>query len=166
MKMFFRIAGCALGLLLAAGPLQAQLLWPGTTAGMKMEEVQKIFPEAHAPAEPEELPAGRGTELLEMDQVVIADFPFRVGFFFKDGQLVMVALADTGEILMKDFEKFRALLRAKYGLEYSTTSSETLALKWKAVQTVILLTWVPHGHGFASLSITYEAPIPKETDRL
>ena len=165
MKIFLRTAGCALGLLLAHA-LQAQALWPGTSSGMSVEEVQKLFPEAHAPEVESVLPANRGTELLELDQAVIAGYPFRVGFFFKDGQLVMVALADTGEILMKDFEKFRDLLRTKYGLEYSTTSSETLQLTWKAIKTVILLTWVPHGHGLASLSITYEAPIPKETDRL
>jgi hypothetical protein len=165
MKFLLRIAGCTLGLLLA-GSLRAQLLWPGTTAGMKVEEVQKMFPEAHAPETESILPAERGTELLELDQVLIADYPFKVGFFFKDGQLVMVALADSGEILMKDFEKFRDLLRAKYGLEYSTTNSETLQLTWKAVKTVILLTWVPHRRELATLSITYEAPIPKETDRL
>ena len=165
MNRVLRMACLGFGLLLA-GPVQAQLLWPGTAAGMTVEEVRKVFPEAHAPDNPLELPMGRGTELLALDGTVIANHPFKAGFFFKEERLVHVALQDTGEIPMKEFEKFRDLLRTKYGLEYSTESSDSLQIKWKAVQTVILLTWSPRGHGIVTLSITYEAPIPKETERL
>lgn len=157
-----------LGLLfgLLAGSLPAQALWPDTRAGLPLEDVRKLFPEAHEADPAAELPAGRGTELLELDQTVIAGHRFTVKFFFKHEQLVAVALTETGEILMKDFEMFRDLLRRKYGLEYSTTSSESIELTWKAVQTVIRLKWKPLRPGNATLSITYEAPIPKETDRL
>jgi len=165
MKPLLRIAGWTLGSLVACS-LHAQTLWPGTTAGMTVEEVKKVFPDAHAPEAENVLPAGRGTELLELDETVIAGHQFKVGFFFKEGRLVLVALAEAGEIPVKDFEKFRDLLRTKYGLEYSTRNSQSLQITWKAVQTVILLTWTPHGPGIAILSITYEAPIPKETDRL
>ena len=165
MKPTFRIAGWALASLLA-GSLPAQTLWPGTAAGMKVEEVQKVFPEAHEPENAAELPAGHGTELLELDQTVIAGHTFRVKFFFHEGQLVHVALSETGEILVKDFEKFRDLLRAKYGLEYSTTSSDSIQLDWKVIRTVIKLKWTPLRGNLATLSITYEAPIPTETDRL
>ena len=165
MKRPYRLLGCLLGGLLAA-TLHAQALWPGTAAGMSLEEVRKLFPEAHEADPAAELPAGRGTELLDLDQTVIAGHRFTVRFFFKNELLVAVALVETGEILMKDFEMFRDLLRRKYGLEYSTTSSESIELTWKAVQTVIQLKWQPLRPGSATLSITYEAPIPKETDRL
>ena len=63
-------------------------------------------------------------------------------------------------------EKFRDLLRVKYGMENSTTSSQSVQLNWKVIHTVIQLKWTPVGRGIATLDITYEAPIPKETDRL
>ena len=155
----------ALGWLLASS-LRAQTLWPGTTAGMTVEEVQRAFPDARAPETPPEPSAVRGEELLELKQAAIAGHTFRVGFFFKAERLTMVALAETGEVPMKEFEKFRALLRAKYGLEYSTTSSEFLELTWRIAQTVIHLTWEPMGRGISTLSLTYEAPVPREPDRL
>lgn len=165
MKTVFRLAAATLGLLLA-GSLPAQSLWPETRAGMKLEEVQKLYPEAHAPEEPGELPANHGTELLTLDATEIAGHTFRVRFFFNDGRLVHVDLFETGEIAMKEFEKFRDLLRKKYGLEYSTTSGESIRLDWHVIQTVIRLQWTPVSHGIATLSITYDAPIPKETERL
>ena len=58
------------------------------------------------------------------------------------------------------------MLSGKYGLEYSTRSSEYIQVTWKAVQTVIQLTWAPQGRDIATLSISYEAPIITETNRL
>lgn len=165
MKPLLRIAGGALVWLLA-GPLHAQSLWPGTTAGQSLEEVRKLYPGAHEPEKAFQLPAGRGVALLELDETEIADRKFKVEFFFKAEQLVHVSLFANGDVNQKEFEKFRDLLRAKYNLEYSTTSSEAIQLRWNAVQTVILLTWVPLGHDNSSLEISYEAPIPKATDRL
>lgn len=167
-RRFFLLLGLTMGCL-TAGSLRAQLLWPGTIAGMSVEDVQKAFPEAQAPAESAavQLPNGRGIELLMLERTVIADHAFRVRFFFNpDRQLVVVALSDSGEIPAKEFERFRDLLRAKYGMEYSTRSSDHVEITWKAVQTVILLSWVPQGRGSATLSISYEAPIVKETNRL
>ncbi len=153
---------------LLAGVLHGQTLWPGTTAGMSVGQVQRMLPDAHEPEKAIDLPAGRGTELLDLDSIVIADRKFKVRFFFKQEQLVNVTLVATGEIDEKEFETFRDLLRAKYDREYSTTSGMGIEVKWKAVQTVILLTWAPPGHeqGSGTLAISYEAPIPKETDRL
>ena len=165
MKLVMRSVSLLLGLLLGQG-LQAQTLWPGTTAGMAVAEVQKVFPDAREPENAAELPAGRGTELLDLDQTLIAGHRFNVKFFFKEERLVHVALAETAEIPMKEFEKFHGLLRAKYGMEYSMQSSESVGYTWKAVQTTILLKWSPLGHGLATLTITYEAPLPKETERL
>jgi hypothetical protein len=165
MKPVMRIVGLLLGFLLGQ-VLQAQSLWPGTTAGMSLAEVQKACPDAREPENAGELPAGRGTELLMLDQTVIAGHRFKVRFYFKTERLVHVALTETGEIPMKELEKFHGLLRAKYGMEYSMQSSESVGYTWKAVQTTILLKWSPLGHGMATLTITYEAPIPKETERL
>lgn len=148
------------------GPARAQMLWPGTVSGMSVEQVQSIFPAAHAPETPMQLPNDRGESLLQLDETVIAGHAFQVLFFFKGRQLVQVALVETGDIPVKEFEKFRQLLRGKYGLEYSTRSSEYIQVTWKAVQTVILLTWTPQGRGISTLSLTYEAPILKETYRL
>jgi len=165
MKALFRFAAATLGLLWAVS-LSAQSLWPDTRAGMRVDEVQKMFPEAHEPAEPGELPAGHGTELLTIDETVIAGHTFKVRFFFNEGRLVHVDLFETGEIAMKDFEKFRDLLRARYGLEYATTSSQSIRLDWHVIKTVIRLQWTPVSRGIATLSIIYDAPIPNESDRL
>jgi len=165
MKTFLRLTCWTLGLL-AACSLHAQTLWPGTTAGMTVEDVKRAFPDVHAPEVENILPAGRGAQLLELDEVAIADHKFKVGFFFKEGRLVVVTLGEVGEIAVKDFEKFRDLLRANYGHEYSMRNGESLQLTWKVAKTVILLTWMPEGHGIASLSIAYEAPVPKEGNRL
>jgi hypothetical protein len=89
-----------------------------------------------------------------------------VEFFFKEERLVQVSLFAIGDVDEKEFERFRDLLRAKYNREYSTTSSETIQVRWNAVRTVILLTWVPLGRDNSSMEISYEAPIPKESDRL
>ena len=153
-----------LGALPAA--VRAQMLWPGTEAGMTVDQVQREFPAAHAPENPVELPNERGVQLLELDEAVVAGHTFTVRFFFKERLLSYVALGETGEIPAKEFEKFRILLRGKYGLEYSTLSSEYIQVTWKAVKTVIRLSWAPQGHGVATLIISYEAPIIKETDRL
>jgi hypothetical protein len=165
MRRFSPLAAGLLGLVLA-GSLHAQALWPDTRAGMTVEEVQKLFPEAHEPQTPGELPAAHGTELLEIDETVIAGHKFVVRFFFNNGRLVHVDLFETAETLMKEFEKFRDLLRAKYGLEYSATSSASIRLEWHAIQTVIRLQWTPVSRGVATISISYDAPIPKETERL
>ena len=165
MRPFSYLAGCVLALLLA-GSLHAQALWPDTRAGMTVEEVQKLFPEAHEPQSPGELPAAHGTELLEIDETVISDHRFRVRFFFNNGRLVHVDLFETAEIMMKEFEKFRDLLRAKYGLEYSTTSSVSIRLEWHVIKTIIRLQWTPVSRSIATLSISYDAPIPKDTERL
>lgn len=160
MKLFLRLACWTLGSLLA-GSLHAQMLWPGTTAGMSVEDVKRAFPDAHAPEAENVLPAGRGAQLLELSEVSIAGQGFKVGFFFKEEQLTVVTLGAAGEIQVKEFEKFRDILRKNYGQEYSTRNSEELQITWKVAQTVILLTWTPMGRGFALLSIAYEAPLPK-----
>lgn len=165
MKLLFRSAVWSVGLLLA-NSVQAQYLWPDTRAGMTLEEVKKLFPEGHAPDEPGELPAHHGTELLTLDEVEIAGHRFRVRFFFNQERLVHVDLFESGEFTMKEFEKFRDLLRKKYGLEYSTTSSQSIRLEWRIMQTIIRLQWTPVARGIATISISYDAPIPKETDRL
>jgi hypothetical protein len=135
---------------------------------MTLAQVQAAFPDAREPQTALELPAGRGTGLLEVDGPVIAEQKFKVRFFFKQERLVNVTLQATGEIDQKIFDIFRDLLRAKYDREYSTTSGVSIVVKWKAVQTVVLLTWTPPGHdrGNGIMAISYEAPIPKETDRL
>jgi hypothetical protein len=160
MKPYLRLACWMLGSL-AACSLHAQMLWPGTFAGMTVEDVKRVFPDAHAPEAENVLPAGRGTQMLELSEVSIAGQGFKVGFFFKKGQLAVVTLGAAGEIQVKDFEKFRDILRTNYGHEYSMRNSEELQVKWKVAQTTILLTWTPMGHGFATLSIAYEAPLPK-----
>ena len=165
MRRIFHLAAGLLGLLLA-GSLHAQTLWPDTRAGMTVEEVQKLYPEAHEPPTPGELPGAHGTDLLEIAETVIADHKFTVRFFFNDGRLVHVDLFESAEMLMKEFDKFRDLLRAKYGLEYSTTNGESIRLEWHVIKTIIRLQWTPVGREVATLSISYDAPIPKETERL
>lgn len=165
MNTRFRLVGCLLGLFLA-GPLHAQTLWPGTTAGMSLEEVRKLYPGAHDVEKGATLPGGRGVELLSQDETEIAGGRFRVAFFFKGERLVRVSLFAIGDVDEKAFDHFRDLLRAKYNQEYSTTSGQTIQVRWNAVQTVVLLTWIPMGRDDSSMEISYEAPIPKETDRL
>ncbi|MDB6093139.1 MAG: hypothetical protein JWM32_701 [Verrucomicrobia bacterium] len=162
---FIRLSFVAL-LAAAATPLRAQLLWPGTTSGMSVEQVQSLFPPAHAPVEAIKLPGGRAEELLELDEYEIVGRKFRVAFFFKARRLLEVALLQTGELGPEELEKFKVILRAKYGTEYSTRSGEYIQVKWNAVQTVILLTWTPLGRGIATLSISYEAPIIDDAIRL
>ena len=165
MRPFFHFAVTLLALLFS-GSLHAQALWPGTIAGMRLEEVQKLFPVAHAPVNAEPLPGSSVVQLLELDNVVIAEHPFQVKFFFNGERLVKVSLTEVGDIPAKEFDKIRDILRAKYGHEDSTTSSESIQLNWKAVQTTLQLKWTPARSDAAVLTLTYQAPIPKETERL
>ncbi|MEO6874154.1 MAG: hypothetical protein ABI222_04975 [Opitutaceae bacterium] len=166
MKILIRMAGLLVLISGLAGLVRGQALLPGTTAGMKVEDVQKLFPEAHAPENTEPLPGGHVLQLLEVDRLVIAEHAFRVKFFFNDERLVKVTLFESGDILEKDFAKLRDLIRAKYGHEDSTTSSDAIQLNWKAVQTTLRLKWTPARRDEATLLLTYEAPIPKESERL
>lgn len=157
-------------MVLSGLPLRAQMLWAGTTAGMSTAQVQQVVPEAGPTNESEalKLPGERGVELLTADGVVVAGHTFRVRFYFKEGQLVHVALTEGGEVPSKEFEKFRSLLRGKYGMEQSTRSSEYIQVTWKVMATTINLTWVPQTRqkNPTSLSISYESPIIKDTERL
>ncbi len=157
-------------LLLTAGSLRAQMLWAGTTAGMSTGQVQQVVPEAVPTNEADalKLPGERGVEGLTADGVVVAGHTFRVRFYFKEGQLVHVALTEGGEVPAKEFEKFRSLLRGKYGVEQSTRSSEYIQVTWKVMATTINLKWVPQSRekNPISLSISYESPIIKDTERL
>ena len=167
MKPFLLLAA-GLVFVLGANALRSQTLWPGTTAGMTVPQVQAALPEAREPQTALELPAGRGTQLLELAETVVADRKFRVQFFFKPDRLVNVTLLDLAEVDQKEFETFLDLLRAKYCHEYSTTSGVSVVVRWNAVKTIVLLTWTPPGHdrGNGIMTISYEAPIPKDTDRL
>ena len=152
---------------LAAVPLRAQLLWPNTMAGMSVEQVQREVPEARAPSgDGAVLPSGRGVELLAVDAYEIAGRNFHVQFFFREQRLVRVTLTDSGVISVKEFERLRDLLRGQYGQENSTRSSEFIEVTWKAVQTTIKLEWIPGHRDQATLAISYDAPIPKQTPRL
>ncbi|MBS0662123.1 MAG: hypothetical protein JSR48_02585 [Verrucomicrobia bacterium] len=157
-------------LLLTAGPLRAQVLWSGTTAGMSPGQVRQVVPEAAPTNEADalKLPGERGVEKLTADEVTVAGQTFRVRFYFKDDRLVHVSLAESGEVPAKEFEKFRALLRGKYGMEQSTRSSEYIQVTWKIMATTITLTWVPQGRqkNTSSLTIAYESPIIKDSERL
>lgn len=166
MRHVLRIIGLFVVSAVVATTLRAQALWPGTNAGMSLEEIQKLFPAAHPPENAEPLPGNSVVLLLELDKVVIADHPFQVTFFFNGERLVKVSLTELGDVQAKDFEKIRDILRAKYGQENSTTSSESIQINWKAVQTAIRLKWTPARSESAVLTLTYEAPIPKESERL
>ena len=147
--------------------MRAQTLWPGTTAGMSLEDVQRMFPAARVPEEPIGLPHGRGVELLQIPGWPAAGRTFTVHFFFKEKSLVQVSLTDTEIIASKDFESVRAVLRKRYNLEYSTTNTgEHVIVVWKIAQSTITLSWTPQGREIATLAISYEGPVVNDAERL
>ena len=164
-QMRFSLMLLSLGFL--SVPLHGQALWPGTSAGMSLEDVQRMFPSTRVPDEPMGLPRGRGIELLQIRGYGVAGRAFDVHFFFKDKSLVQVSLTDTGEIAAKDFESVRNALRKRYNLEYSTTNTgEHVIVVWKIAQSVITLSWTPQGREIATLAISYEGPVLKDNERL
>lgn len=163
--MRFALILVSIGLL--SLPLRSQTLWPGTSAGMSLEDVQRMFPSTRVPDEPVGLPHGRGVELLQIRGYGVAGRAFDVHFFFKDKALVQVSLTDTGVIAAKDFETVRDALRKRYNLEYSTTNTgEHVIVVWKIAQSTITLSWTPQGREIATLAISYEGPVLKDTERL
>lgn len=105
---------------LAPGKAAAQALWEGSRFGMSQAQVAGLFPQAHPPADPDQL-AGGEHEALRIEQVELAGLPFRASFFFSGHTLFQVMLqldeASARREGERAFDAVAALLRQCHGRE-------------------------------------------------
>lgn len=141
--------------------LNGQTLWHGTEVGMSPAAVKKIFPEVHPFTLQNGGTLAKGESILKLDKTVIADETLNVHFNFKDDKLVHVDLwlQDCGPSI---FEKFRDLLKTKYGDPYSFKASLSEYI-WISGKTQVTLEFMDVAN---LLKITYETQHLEEADKL
>lgn len=153
-------------LLLLAGPAHAVELWGGVHAGMTIQQVKDVFPEAVPPSKPSVYAGGERQE-LEAPGPQLSGHPFTVAFVFKGPSLVDVRLKIQSHIsyrqagvLIADIE--HALI-AKYGapMEWSHKPGglmSTTSGQWRS--NGILVSFLAQGVGDnpATIQIRYLAP--------
>ncbi len=99
---------------------EAQELWHGTTVGMSVAEVQRLFPAAR-PIHEQDPARPHWVALLRADSVLADGFPRSVTFTFDDGHLINVVTtagsrSNPGEVTGQDVSGVLANLKSKYGL--------------------------------------------------
>lgn len=113
-------------------PAHAQELWAKTEAGMSVDEVREILPEAKPPTAPGTSPSERNV-LLTIPTVNFADENYRVAFFFRDEKLDKVVLNFIGsksfDDLLPAYNSVVDMLRADYGKEASHRRERSKTIK-------------------------------------
>lgn len=112
----------ALLFMLLSAPALATELWGGAHAGMSVEQVEAVFPEASRDVEPSTYANGSTNELT-MPGPTLSGFRFRVDFTFHHGKLTDVRLRldekrtfdEVGALV----QEIRQGLTAKYGAPIS-----------------------------------------------
>ncbi len=113
-------------------PAEAQELWASTQAGMSVDEVNQIFPNAEPPSSP--VSSSPETEvLLTIPSVEFAGKSYRVAFFFRDKKLDKIVLNYIGkqsfESLLSVYNSVLDVLRGRYGKEISNRSDRSNMIK-------------------------------------
>ena len=157
-------------------PAEAQELWAKTQAGMSVDEVKKIFPDA---IQPSSTTHGHGMErLLTIPNIMIQEKPFRVVFLFRDKQLDRVALYYNGPeqsfgTLMLLYDSILNILRAKYGKEINHLSQREDLIQFKQEQHTwffegreIVLSLQSHFGKENFFTVLYTTDIAKDLNKL
>jgi len=97
----------------------AQELWRGTTAGMSVADVQKLYPAAHRVPHPMVIRDG-WLEALQIDAAVADGRREQVSFSFKDGKLINVVTrsggpTDPDAVTGAQVQRVLDGLKARYG---------------------------------------------------
>jgi hypothetical protein len=113
-------------------PAEAQELWANTQAGMSVDQVKEIFPNAVPPESPVSS-ASETDMLLTIPSVTFADETYRVAFFFRDEKLDKVALSYVGkqsfESLLPVYNSVLAVMHDEHGKEVSHRSDRSNMIK-------------------------------------
>lgn len=113
-------------------PAEAQELWANTQAGMSVDQVKEIFPNAVPPESPVSS-APETDMLLTIPSVEFVDETYRVAFFFRDEKLDKVALTYIGkqnfESLLPVYNSVLAVLRGEHDKEISHRSDRSNTIK-------------------------------------
>ena len=113
-------------------PAHAQELWANTRAGMSVDEVRKVLPDAMPPTAPATSPSERDV-LLTIPRTNFADQSYRVAFFFRDEKLDKVVLNFIGkksfDDLLPAYNSVVDVLRADYGKEVSHRTERSNTIK-------------------------------------
>ncbi len=146
-------------------PAQAQELWGGTQAGMSVEDVKKIFPNAVPPSSP--VTSSPTTEvLLTIPSVEFAAESYRVAFFFRDKKLDKVALNYLGkqsfENLLPVYNAALEVLRRRHGREISHRSDRSITIKneehtWFSDGRAVQMNMTSFAEADAVFAIRYQA---------
>ena len=159
--------------LVISPPSEAQQLWSKAEAGMSVEQVGRVFPEAVVPTDPSTLHGGAREE-LRISHLDVSNTPFRVSFFFAGDMLDQVTLGYTGggtfALLLLRYESVNTLLRSKYGDEIGSESHRgRLNLEdrdYVSGDTNISNLLLGIGDNEAVWNINYQTRLKQEADKL
>jgi len=164
-KCFIALSLAGAMLLAAPTPANAQDLWGGARAGMTVEQVRRLFPDAR-PTTTAASAQAQDESLLTIDHTEVAGEPFRVGFVFHRGKLTKVGLVYLGakpfEALLPLYNTLLERLRAEHGAS-STSRSERGMLTnneehtWRDERHTIQMSMTSYLDRDAVLAIRYQA---------
>ena len=161
----------SLGLPVAA---QAQDFWGGTAKGMSPSEVLRVVEGSHRVEDGGNL-SGGGKELIRLDDFVLVDKSFSVGFFFENNMLTQVSLRLNPEVRYNTglliFNRLSEILRSKYGTELFSEKSDDSVLKsaemnWVDGKTNISMLLVAVADKLALLTLNYQTRISEEAEKI
>ncbi|ESQ89856.1 hypothetical protein ABAC460_11175 [Asticcacaulis sp. AC460] len=135
----------------------AQTLWQNVSEGMSKAQVSAAQPSALPASDGELLSYGASCDLAISSQTV-AGRPYRVCFYFTNGELVQVSLVSEFLAGKEDVNTVAELLQTKYGAAIKTDATDRLCdAEWKAGEdTVVTLLYV-NAAGTNLLGIHYQS---------
>lgn len=172
----FVMATFFITLLISAANAHSQVLWNGAEFGMTVQQIQKLFPKAIRPDDPNHLGTdSAAVEGLRLNNVEIGGEKFSAQFYFnKENKLDQVTLAMNGAEDWTSsklaFDHLSDALTSKYGKALSEKFMDS-PLNWAERNwmtgrvNVNLLAIAVNGEG-ASLPINYQVRVAKDADKL
>ena len=152
-------------LLMGSAHAAAQELWAGTRAGMSVDEVKVLFPDAVSPAS--RSPTQRESRvLLTVPETQVAGEPFRAAFIFRGAKLDKVGLVYTGakefSRMVEVYDAVLASLRARHGPEMRHRSERGEITNneehtWIFADRTIQMSMTSFDHLDAIFAIRYQA---------
>jgi hypothetical protein len=153
---------------------QGQVLWQNTTAGMSVDAVKAVHPNAVATDKPESLATG-ALALLRLGGIEIASEQFVANFYFLHGKLTQVTLSmaekKSFSATLLTFESLTLALKARYGAELKRELDAGGLLKraeaeWLNGRTNISVLAIAVGNNPALLNVNYQTRIAQDASKL
>ena len=154
-------------------PADAQDLWSRTRAGMTVDDVSDLYPNAVPPSDPSSA-VSETKVLLTIPSIQIQDDAYRVAFIFRDEQLEKVSLSfienRSFDSMLPVYNAVLARWRANYGPEISHRSDRSDLIKneehtWFSEGRSVQMSMTSLTGKDAFFAIRYQAKSAADTDK-